>query len=93
MLQMGNLGTDDDYLVWGMSNDNISAVLLGGETGSGARPLRLEWVRSVRDQCAAAGVPFFFKGWGKHIPPSQDHNALLGKRNLDGRTHDDLTWR
>jgi len=72
---------------------SFDAVILGGETGAGARPMHLDWVRSVRDQCAEAGVPFFFKGWGKHIPPTQGHNALNGKRNLDGRTHDDLLWK
>lgn len=46
----------------------FSAVILGGETGPGARPMHPDWVRSVRDQCAAAGVPFFFKGWGEHVP-------------------------
>ncbi|MFH2076856.1 MAG: DUF5131 family protein [Pseudomonadota bacterium] len=46
----------------------IDAVILGGETGPSARPMHPDWVRSVRDQCAAAGVPFFFKGWGRHFP-------------------------
>lgn len=45
----------------------IDAVILGGETGPGARPVHPNWVRSVRDQCAAAGVPFFFKGWGEWL--------------------------
>ncbi len=43
----------------------IDWVVLGGETGSHARPLHPDWVRSVRDQCQAAGVPFFFKSWGR----------------------------
>lgn len=43
----------------------INAVILGGETGPGARPMHPDWVRSVRNQCAAAGVPFFFKQWGE----------------------------
>jgi protein gp37 len=47
---------------------NIHAVLLGGESGSKARPLYPAWVRSVRDQCAAAGVPFNFKQWGEFVP-------------------------
>ena len=42
----------------------IGWVILGGESGPGARPLQAEWVRSVRDQCVAAGVPFYFKQWG-----------------------------
>jgi protein gp37 len=44
--------------------DGIGWVILGGESGPGARPLQAEWVRSVRDQCVAAGVPFYFKQWG-----------------------------
>ena len=39
-------------------------VVVGGESGPGARPMHPDWARSLRDQCAAAGVPFFFKQWG-----------------------------
>lgn len=39
-------------------------VICGGETGPGARPLHPDWVRGLRDQCEASGVPFFFKSWG-----------------------------
>lgn len=39
----------------------IDAVIVGGESGTGARPMHPDWVRSIRDQCAAAGVPFFVK--------------------------------
>jgi len=42
----------------------VDWVICGGETGPGARPIRPEWVRSLRDQCQEAGVPFWFKGWG-----------------------------
>jgi len=42
-------------------------IILGGESGPGARPVHPDWVRSVRDQCQAAGVPFFFKQWGEWI--------------------------
>jgi len=64
----------------GPNIDNIDAVLLGGETGPGARPLHPDWVRSIRDQCAAAGVPFFFKQWGEWLPANQGafwENATL----------------
>ena len=40
-------------------------VIVGGETGTGARPLRYEWVKDIQGQCEAANVPFFFKKWGK----------------------------
>jgi protein gp37 len=43
-------------------------IIVGGESGPGARPMYLEWVRSLRDQCAAAGVPFLFKQWGEWAP-------------------------
>lgn len=71
----------------------IDCVILGGETGPGARPMNLNWVRSIRDQCAAANVPFFFKGWGKHEPTSQNWSILKKGRELDKRTHDDLPWK
>lgn len=48
----------------------IDWVIVGGESGSGARPMHPEWARSLRDQCAAAGVPFFFKQWGEWLPIS-----------------------
>lgn len=50
---------------------HIDQVIIGGESGPGARPMGLGWVRNVRDQCAAKGVPFFFKQWGEWIPGSQ----------------------
>lgn len=43
-------------------------VIAGGESGPGARPMHPDWARSLRDQCAAAGVPFFFKQWGEWAP-------------------------
>ena len=43
-------------------------VIAGGESGPGARPMHPEWARSLRDRCAAAGVPFLFKQWGEWLP-------------------------
>lgn len=90
---------DDEYY-----GETISAVILGGETGPGARPMHPEWVRSVRDQCESTGVPFFFKSWGKFGPNwlNDDNGKMIpetevmdkgcgGGRILDARTHDDLT--
>ena len=66
----------------------IDWVIVGGESGKGAgiRPMHPDWVRSVRDQCAAAGVPFFFKQWGewgvtgreRHLFAPKDSGAMLG---------------
>jgi protein gp37 len=46
----------------------LQLVIVGGESGSGARPMHPAWVRSLRDQTIAAGVPFFFKQWGEWCP-------------------------
>ncbi len=48
--------------------DNLHQVIVGGESGPGARPMHPDWARDLRDQCIAAGVPFFFKQWGEWIP-------------------------
>src|SRR3954464_1828823 len=48
----------------GIDLEGIHWVIVGGESGPGARPLDPVWVRRVRDQCVANGVPFFFKQWG-----------------------------
>lgn len=48
-------------------NDKLNWVIAGGESGQGARPMHPDWVRGLRDQCAEAGVPFFFKQWGEFV--------------------------
>jgi protein gp37 len=60
----------------------ISWVIVGGESGNGARPIKPEWVISIRDQCQAANVPFFFKQWGG------TRKSTTG-RELDGQTYDE----
>jgi protein gp37 len=57
---------------------NINWVIVGGESGPGVRSIETDWVREIRDQCAAKGVAFFFKQWGGLRPKS-------GGRELDGR--------
>lgn len=52
---------------------SLNWVIAGGESGPGARPSHPDWFRSLRDECAAAGVPFFFKQWGEWSP-SADHD-------------------
>ncbi|SLE67253.1 bacteriophage protein gp37 [Mycobacteroides abscessus subsp. massiliense] len=47
---------------------HLDWVIVGGESGPGARPMHPDWARSVRDQCVAAGVPFLFKQWGEWSP-------------------------
>ncbi len=66
-----------------ISLNGISWVIVGGESGSKARPIRTDWVISIRDQCKAANVPFFFKQWGGR------HKKKAGRR-LQGVTHDEF---
>jgi protein gp37 len=59
--------TNDNYEPWG-SVDELEWIIAGGETGPGARPMHLEWVRSLREQCQRARVPFFLKQMGEYAP-------------------------
>jgi protein gp37 len=63
--------------------DRIDWVIVGGESGPGARPMNTEWVLSIRDQCIRANVPFFFKQWGGVW------KKKFG-RTLEGRTWDEM---
>jgi protein gp37 len=86
---------DRQYLDW---------IVVGGESGPGARPMHPEWARSLRDQCVAAGVAFHFKQWGEWLPAMCDGSPgdfqhlnagdtpiRIGKRKA-GRTLDGRTW-
>ncbi|HZQ17366.1 MAG TPA: phage Gp37/Gp68 family protein [Terriglobales bacterium] len=64
----------------------IDWVIVGGESGPGARTIRKQWVVSIREQCQAAGVPFFFKQWGG---VRKSRNG----RELEGRTYDEYPTR
>lgn len=63
--------------------DGIDWVIVGGESGPGARPMNADWVRDIQEQCQRAGVPFFFKQWGGVF------KKTAGRR-LDGRTWDEM---
>jgi protein gp37 len=63
--------------------DGIDWVVVGGESGPGARPIKRQWVLQVRDRCGKAGVPFFFKQWG-------GVDKKKAGRILDGRTWDQM---
>ena len=52
---------------------SVHWVICGGESGPSARPMHPDWVRSLRDQCAAAAVPFLFKQWGEWVPRGPEH--------------------
>ncbi|OXR48132.1 hypothetical protein PuT2_13995 [Pusillimonas sp. T2] len=56
----------------------VDWVIVGGESGPGARPMHPDWARSLRDQCQAAGVPFLFKQWGEWAPHPEIIDASQG---------------
>jgi len=71
---------------------DLDWVICGGESGHGARPMHPDWASSLRDQCAAAGVPFLFKQWGEWLPvelPSDEECYAEdgSERALEGRIH------
>jgi protein gp37 len=72
---IGDLGT--------INLDNIDWVIVGGESGPGARPMVKAWVDAIRRQCADSGVPFFFKQWG-------GVQKKRAGRKLNGRTYDEM---
>ena len=63
--------------------DGIDWVIVGGESGPGARPMQPDWAREIRDQCVDAGVAFHFKQWGGVFKKRSG-------RELDGRTWDEM---
>jgi len=67
----------------GLTLKGIHWVIVGGESGPGARPMRAEWVDSIHRQCLSGGVPFFFKQWGGV------RKDMTGRR-LHGRTYDEM---
>lgn len=62
---------------------NLDWVIVGGESGSNARPMHPQWARDLREQCAAADVPFFFKQWGQFAPFAEDDCKWLAEHPAD----------
>lgn len=84
------------YLYYGRGNGRgkwpygkIEWVIVGGESGHGARPMKAEWVRSLRDQCKGL-TPFFFKQWGNFNSDGQEVGKKLAGRLLDGHEWNEL---
>ena len=71
----------------------IDWVIVGGESGPGARPISPDWARSLRDQCAAAGVPFLFKQWGEWLGvPDNNPNAIVRLAQQFGPNLRCMSW-
>lgn len=67
----------------GLNLADVDWVIVGGESGAKARPMRQEWVEDIQRQCEKSGVPFFFKQWG-------GKNKKRAGRMLNGRTWDEM---
>ena len=91
-LTRGVIGTSRSPLLGGNSEGSGSLtdwaglprldwVIVGGESGTNARPMHPDWARSLREQCQAAGVAFFFKQWGEWLPAMQSSTGTV----LNGR--------
>lgn len=87
----------------GIHGNKVDWVIVGGESGKEARPMQADWVRAMRDQCLAAGVPFFFKQWGEWAPNWLNDDAgqkIPGSEWMDrqgkliaGDTLDGAAWK
>ncbi len=73
--------------------DGIHWVIVGGESGPRARPMKPEWAEDIRDQCERQGVPFFFKQWGAHNCDGRRVGKGRAGRELGGRTWDAMPRR
>lgn len=65
----------------------LNWVIVGGESGSKARPMHPDWASSLRDQCAGAGIPFLFKQWGEWVPSGEE------SVDVGSLSHEELRWR
>lgn len=70
----------------------VDWVVVGGESGPKARPMHPEWARSLRDQCAAAGVPFLFKQWGEWAPRSDCYHTFSDGSSCADRDPGATKW-
>jgi protein gp37 len=75
----------------------IDWVVVGGESGPGARPMHPKWVKSIRDQCQAFTTPFFFKQWGQWVPPVETDATVgdvvkLGRATASSHNFNDGTF-
>jgi protein gp37 len=83
-LDRGDYDFPEDY-----EEPRIHWVIVGGESGNDARPMHPDWARSLRDQCASAGVAFLFKQWGEWTP---GENVQLQRGTVDGAWWVDARW-
>jgi len=76
---LGEINLDEYYDVSFYWAGKVDWVIVGGESGPHARPMHPDWVRSIRDQCKAYNVPFFFKQWGEWLPLENKTTVVFDK--------------
>lgn len=86
---LGPVALPEDFLAPDFADDDPRhtkrMVIVGGESGPGARPMHPDWARSLRDQCQDFGTPFFFKQWGNFLPAGQfESMSEEAFRHIDG---------
>ena len=96
-IELRKIGPVPQSYNWNIAKGGLDWVIVGGESGPGARPMHPDWPRSVRDQCQAVRVPFFFKQWGEWAPEwaletgYKEERAVKGNKegnnNLPGYRH------
>lgn len=87
-------GENDNKWIGSVKGGGLDWVICGGESGPHARPMHPDWVRGLRDQCKAAGVPFFFKNWGEWKPKNQGipfHDCRWGTMDINGELFESAT--
>jgi len=94
----GETGTREGWP--GKDTGRLNWIICGGESGPGARPMHPDWARGLRDQCQQAGVPFFFKQWGRwidyHNAPAETRIAIdrgAYQEMLVSYHNADIVWR
>ena len=70
------------------SMEGLDWIVVGGESGPGARPMAKKWATDIRDACKTAGVPFFFKQWGAFSEAGKKEREKTSPATLDGVVHD-----
>lgn len=81
---LGPVNLEDSLL------EGIHWVIVGGESGPRARPVKPEWVLKIREQCGKRNVPFFFKQWGTYDPSGKRVGKKVAGRTLEGQTWDEM---
>jgi len=81
---LGHISLDSSFL------ETIQWIIVGGESGPRARPMKPEWVYEIRNQCKKYHVPFFFKQWGTYDPTGKRVGKKLAGRILEGKTWNEV---